>query len=169
MKKSVKGDIVKIKVDAIINAANNQLIGGLGVDGAIHKAAGPKLLEECKQIGYCETGEAVITKAYDLPAKFVIHTVGPVWKGGENREEELLRKCYWNSLLLAKEYDCKSVSFPNISTGAYGYPKVDAAHIALETVVKFLKEVDNTIDVAFVCYDNINYKIYQQICPTYLL
>jgi O-acetyl-ADP-ribose deacetylase (regulator of RNase III) len=140
-------------------------LGGGGVDGAIHAAAGSDLLNECKTIGGCPTGEAVITKAYNLPAKYVIHTVGPIWKNGSNNEAELLAKCYWESLLLAKEYGCKTISFPNISTGAYGFPKIDAAHIALETVVKFFKEVDDSLDVVFVCLDTINYKIYQELCP----
>jgi len=166
MKKSVKGNILDINVDVMVNAANVNLQGGGGVDGMIHRAAGPQLLEACKEIGYCETGEAVITKAYDISnVKFIIHTPGPVWKGGENNEAELLANSYWNSLMLAKESGCKSISFPNISTGVYGFPKIDAAHIALETVSKFLNEVDNNMDIVLVCYDVVNYKIYQELCP----
>ena len=165
MKKSIKGNIVEINVDIIVNAANNSLLGGGGVDGAIHAAAGSDLLNECKTIGGCPTGEARITKAYNLPAKYVIHTVGPIWNKGSKNEAELLAKCYWECLLLAKENGGKTISFPNISTGAYGFPKIEAAHIALETVVKFFKEVDDSLDVVFVCFDNINYKIYQELCP----
>ncbi len=167
MKRSIKGDITKIKVDAIVNAANPQLNGGGGVDGAIHSAAGHELLDECLKLNGCDVGEAKITKAYALPAKFVIHTPGPIWVDGKHNEAQLLKNSYWNSLLLAKENGCKSVSFPNISTGVYGFPKIEAAHIALETVVKFLNEVDNTLDVTFVCFDNVNYKIYQELCPNY--
>lgn len=166
MKKSIKGNIVEITVDVIVNAANESLLGGGGVDGAIHAAAGPELLKECKTLNGCPTGESRITKAYNLPAKFVIHTPGPVWNGGKNNEDELLSKCYWNALLLAKENGCKTISFPNISTGVYGFPKIEAAHIALNTVVKFFKEVDDSLDVVFVCYDSLNYKIYQELCPS---
>ncbi len=167
MRKTIKGDITGIKVDAIVNAANNSLLGGGGVDGAIHRAAGPELLAECRTLGGCPTGEARITRAYNLPAKFVIHTVGPVWKGGNNNEKELLRNAYWNSLMLAKENGCRSLAFPNISTGAYGFPKIDAAYIAIETVTRFLKEEAPEMDVIFVCYDDLNYKIYQEICPQF--
>lgn len=169
MKRTIKGDITKLQVDAIVNAANPQLNGGGGVDGAIHKAAGPDLLKECLALNGCQVGEAKITGAYKLPAKFVIHTPGPIWKGGAHNEAQLLENSYWNSLLVAKENGCKTISFPNISTGVYGFPKIDAAYIAIETVVKFLKEVDNTMDVIFVCYDDVNYKIYQEVCPKFLL
>lgn len=169
MKRSIKGDITKIRVDAIVNAANPQLNGGGGVDGAIHRAAGLDLLKECLTLNGCEVGEAKITKAYNLPAKFVIHTPGPVWKDGNHNEAQLLANSYWNSLLLAKENACTTVSFPNISTGVYGFPKIDAANIAIETVVRFLKEVDDTMDVVFVCFDKVNYKIYQEICPTFIV
>jgi len=169
MRKTIKGDITKIKVDAIVNAANESLLGGGGVDGAIHRAAGPELLEECRTLNGCKTGEAKITKAYHLASKFVIHTVGPVWKDGKSGEKELLKNAYWNSLLLAKENHCKSVAFPNISTGVYGFPKLDAAHIAIETVTKFINEVDSEMDVIFVCFDDINYAIYQEVCPNFQL
>ncbi len=169
MRKTIKGDITKIKVDAIVNAANETLLGGGGVDGAIHSAAGADLLSECKTLNGCKTSEAKITKAYNLPSKYVIHTVGPVWKKGKFGEKELLRDTYWNSLMLAKENGCKSVAFPNISTGVYGFPKLDAAYIAIETVTRFINDVDTEMDVTFVCFDELNYKIYQEICPDFRL
>jgi O-acetyl-ADP-ribose deacetylase (regulator of RNase III) len=169
MRKTIKGDITKIKVDAIVNAANESLLGGGGVDGAIHRAAGPELLEECKTLNGCKISQAKITKAYNLPSSFVIHTVGPVWKDGKSGEKELLKDAYWNSLLLAKENACKSVAFPNISTGVYGFPKLDAAYIAIETATRFINELDPEMDVIFVCFDDLNYKIYQEICPDFQL
>ncbi|MEX6691180.1 O-acetyl-ADP-ribose deacetylase [Danxiaibacter flavus] len=158
-----KGDITKIKVDAIVNAANSSLLGGGGVDGAIHRAGGPKILEECIQIrnrqGGCKTGEAVITTGGNLPAKYVIHTVGPVWHGGDKREEELLHNAYTNSLRLAEENNVTSIAFPNISTGIYGFPKQRAAEIAVKAVSDF--KASTLKQVFFVCFDDENYNIYK--------
>jgi O-acetyl-ADP-ribose deacetylase (regulator of RNase III) len=167
----VQGDITKIAVDAIVNAANNSLLGGGGVDGAIHRVGGEAILEECVHIrsrqGGCPTGEAVITTAGNLPARFVIHTVGPVWNGGLLREPELLQNAYRNSLDLAAKNHVKTISFPNISTGIYGYPKSLAAAIALKTVREFLAQ-DSVIEkVIFVCFDEENYEIYQGLLSEY--
>ena len=163
--KVVKGDITKIKVDAIVNAANSSLMGGGGVDGAIHRAGGPEILEECKKIiarqGSCKTGEAVITTAGKLPAKFVIHTVGPVWKGGQHGEKQKLADCYFNSLKLAKKYNLLSIAFPNISTGVYGFPKEEAAKIAVKTVKDFIANENSLMEVLFVCYDQDNFNFIQ--------
>jgi O-acetyl-ADP-ribose deacetylase (regulator of RNase III) len=156
------GDITKLEVDAIVNAANRSLLGGGGVDGAIHRAAGKQLLAECKTLGGCQTGEAKLTKGYNLPAKFVIHTVGPVWRGGNNRETELLANFYRNSLQLAVQNEVKTIAFPAISTGVYGFPKQKAAQIALREVANFLKNNKQLKQVIFVCFDNENYQIYQQ-------
>ncbi|NSW91505.1 MAG: O-acetyl-ADP-ribose deacetylase [Firmicutes bacterium] len=158
----IEGDITTVKVDAIVNAANKTLLGGGGVDGAIHRAAGPGLLEECKTLGGCETGEAKITKGYNLPAKYVIHTVGPVWKGGNDREDELLALCYKNSLKLAIENDIKTIAFPSISTGAYGFPVNRAARIAVNEINKFLEaDEGNSISKVFiVCFDSNTYESY---------
>jgi O-acetyl-ADP-ribose deacetylase (regulator of RNase III) len=163
----LKGDITKIKADAIVNAANSSLIGGGGVDGAIHRAGGPAILEACRKIvakqGGCKTGEAVITTAGNLPAKFVIHTVGPVWNGGKYDEEIKLANCYKNSLQLAANTHCKTIAFPNISTGIYHFPKKDAAQIAVETVVDFLAQTDEIEKVIFVCFDDENYGLYEKL------
>ena len=159
----VKGDITKLKVDAIVNAANTSLLGGGGVDGAIHQAAGPKLLEECKTLNGCKTGEAKITKGYNLPAKFVIHTVGPVWNGGNHNEDELLASCYHNSLILAVENKIKTIAFPAISTGVYGFPLERAIKIALKEVKAFLENNYSIEKVIFVCFDDDTYQSYQKV------
>lgn len=163
----VQGDITKMEVDAIVNAANSSLMGGGGVDGAIHRAGGPMILEECRQVvlaqGTCKTGEAVITGAGNLPARFVIHTVGPIWHSGKQHEPQLLANCYTNSLKLAVREHLQTIAFPNISTGVYGYPKGDAAKIAIETVFDFLREDVTLKKIYFVCFDNENYSIYSSI------
>lgn len=160
---AVHDDITRISADAVVNAANTTLLGGGGVDGAIHRAAGPKLLEECKTLGGCKTGGAKITKGYNLPARFVIHTVGPVWRGGGHGEEDLLENCYSNSLSLALENHLKTVAFPSISTGAYGYPIEKAAQIAVKTVAEFLKEHSEIDKVIFVLFSERDLKIYQKL------
>ena len=156
----IKGDITKIKADAIVNAANSPLMGGGGVDGAIHRAGGPAIVEECRKIvarqGGCKTGEAVITTAGHLPAKHVIHTVGPVWNGGNNNEREKLANCYLNSLQLAVQYNCKTIAFPNISTGVYHFPKEEAAKISVESIQQFLFQNNSLEKVIIVCFDDEN-------------
>ena len=147
-----EGDITKQQVEAVVNAANTSLLGGGGVDGAIHRAAGPELLEETRRIGGCPTGEARVSKGYRLPARYVIHTVGPVWRGGQENEDQLLANCYRNSFGAAKDLKIKSIAFPSISTGAYGFPLERAAEIALQETKKFL-ETDKTLTkVVFVCF-----------------
>lgn len=164
--KIIKGDITKIEVDAIVNAANTSLLGGGGVDGAIHRAGGPAILEDCRKIvakqGGCKTGEAVITTAGLLPAKFVIHTVGPVWNGGNNNEAIKLSECYNNSLLVAVNNYCKTIAFPNISTGIYRFPKKFAAEVSVATVRKFLSTNDNIDRVYFVCFDEENFSLLEE-------
>lgn len=156
----VKGDIVKAKTDAIVNAANTSLLGGGGVDGAIHRAAGPELLAECETLHGCPTGEAKITKGYKLKAKYVIHTPGPIWRGGKWGEEELLANCYRNSLALAKEYGVKTIAFPSISTGVYRFPVELAAKIAVKEIAEFLKQEDSMEQVMLVCFDDRTKKAY---------
>lgn len=158
-----KGDITKERVDAIVNAANPTLLGGGGVDGAIHRAAGPGLLDECRALGGCRHGEARITKGYNLPAKFVIHTPGPIYKDGKHGEAETLRSSYYNSMKLAKDNSLKSIVFPAISTGVYGYPKKDGAEIAIKTVVDFIVNENYQIEVTFIQFDNENYEIYNKL------
>jgi len=159
----VKGDITKMDVDAIVNAANNSLMGGGGVDGAIHRSAGKELLDECVTLGGCETGEAKITKGYNLPAKYVIHTVGPVWRGGSFDEEKTLANCYFNCLKLADKNGINSIAFPSISTGAYGFPVDSACKIAISTVFAYFKqEKSNINNIYFVCFDELTYQQYQK-------
>ncbi len=159
----IHGDITKVKADAIVNAANRSLLGGGGVDGAIHRAAGPGLLEECKTLNGCETGKAKITKGYNLPADYVIHAVGPVWFGGKRNEEALLESAYFHSLELAEKYKLKSVAFPSISTGAYRFPFEKAARIALNTIIKFLERNDYPQKVILVAFSEKDYNEYSKI------
>ena len=159
-------DITQLNVDAIVNAANKSLLGGGGVDGAIHKAAGPELLAECRLLNGCDTGEVRLTKGYNLKARYVIHTVGPVWLGGKANEALLLASCYRNSLRLAVEKNLSSIAFPNISTGVYGYPKQEAAEIALSEVIRFLKHDFSLDKVIFAIFHEENLQIYQQLKDT---
>ncbi len=158
----VEADITKLQVDAIVNAANNSLLGGGGVDGAIHRAAGPKLLEECRTLGGCETGQAKITRGYRLPARFVIHTVGPVWHGGDMNEPELLASCYRSCLKLATMHDLQSIAFPAISCGVYGYPVRQAAQIALAETMKFAKQPRCLKTILLVCFGDEVLEAYTQ-------
>jgi len=158
---AVQGDITRMKVDAIVNAANSSLLGGGGVDGAIHRAAGPKLVQECAALGGCLTGEAKITRGYNLPAKHVIHTVGPVWRDGAHGEEELLANCYRNSLRLAVQHGLKTIAFPAISTGVYRFPPDLACRIAVRTVREFLAGESSIEKVLFVCFDASTHELYK--------
>lgn len=161
--KLIQGDITKLEVDAIVNAANTTLLGGGGVDGAIHKAAGKELLAECLTLGGCATGDAKITKGYNLPARFVIHTVGPVWNGGSSGEPEKLASCYRRSLEQAVQNGISTIAFPNISTGVYGFPKDKAATIAISTVKEFLENHSEIQQVIFCAFDEENYRIYKNL------
>ena len=158
----VLGDITQLKVDAIVNAANTTLLGGGGVDGAIHRAAGPQLLEECRRLNGCPTGEARITKGYRLPARFVIHTVGPIWSGGDRDEEGLLRACYVNTMILAAENGIRTIAYPSISTGAYRFPIDHAAKIAVTTISKCLATMKEFERVIFVCFSKPDYDVYRR-------
>jgi O-acetyl-ADP-ribose deacetylase (regulator of RNase III) len=160
----LQGDITRLQVDAVVNAANSSLLGGGGVDGAIHAAAGPELLDECRTLGGCPTGEAKVTKGYRLPARFVIHTVGPIWRGGNNNEELLLKSCYENALKRAEELRIETIAFPNISTGVYAFPKQRAAEIALEVINNYARKRNTPLkEIFLVCFDNENYQIYKQL------
>ena len=161
--KTVKGDITKITdVQAIVNAANSSLLGGGGVDGAIHRAAGPELLFECRLLGGCKTGQAKLTKAYNLPCEYVIHTVGPVWNGGKHKEEEQLANCYYNSMQIAMDKGIRTIAFPSISTGIYHFPVELAAKIAVRTVARFLQENEDSFDlVEWVLFDSVTELVYE--------
>lgn len=161
------GDITKLNVDAIVNAANTTLLGGGGVDGAIHRAAGPELKEYCKTLGGCETGKAKITPGFRLPAKYIIHTVGPIWHGGNHGEDELLKSAYWYSLNLCKKHNIKTVAFPNISTGVYGYPLESAADIVWQTVLEWLSKESLPEKVIFAIFSEDNYQIYKKYYEKY--
>lgn len=160
---AILADITTLEVDAIVNAANESLLGGGGVDGAIHRAAGPELSAECRTLGGCPTGEAKLTKGYNLPARYVIHTVGPVWHGGSHNEATLLRSCYWNSLEIARKEDLQSIAFPGISTGVYHYPPEEAAQIATNTVRAHREETAFTLDVLFCCFSESALDIYNRL------
>ncbi|MGA0558761.1 O-acetyl-ADP-ribose deacetylase [Larkinella sp. VNQ87] len=159
----IQGDITQLSVDAIVNAANSSLLGGGGVDGAIHRAAGPELLEACRALNGCSTGDAKLTKGYRLPARFVIHAVGPIWRGGYLDEPGLLASCYRRALEIATEQGLHTIAFPNISTGVYGFPKEKACEIAIDTVQSYLTNETTSIrQVTFVCFDEENYQLYGQ-------
>ncbi len=159
----LQADITTLKVDAIVNAANSSLLGGGGVDGAIHRAAGPELLQECRLLNGCKVGEAKLTKGYRLPAKFIIHTVGPVWHGGKRNEADLLASCYRNSLQIAASHGAHSIAFPCISTGVYGYPVELAAQIAVTTVNSTLPQLDSIREVIFCCFSASDFAVYQKL------
>ncbi len=161
--KAIQADITTLNVDAIVNAANSSLLGGGGVDGAIHRAAGPELLKECETLHGCRTGDAKMTKGYRLPARYVIHTVGPIWRGGKNGEDAKLASCYRRSLEIAHQHNLLSIAFPAISTGVYGFPAERAAAIAVKTVTETLKNLNAAIDVIFCCFSSRDLSLYEKL------